>query len=150
MSETFSIHNVSKTYNGGTVALQDIDLSIEDKEFICFLGPSGCGKSSLLELLAGLEKPTAGKISFKGEPLTGPNKRIGFVFQDASLYPWRTTVGNIEFGLEIKGVSKEERRKQAEYYLNLVGLDGFGKKYPHQLSGGMRQRAGIARAFANQ
>ncbi len=80
----------------------------------------------------------------------GPSNRIGFVFQDASLFPWRTTIKNIEFGLEIKGNGKEVRRKQAESYLKLVGLEGFEKKYPHQLSGGMRQRAGIARAFANQ
>lgn len=150
MDKTFDIRNVSKVYEGGTTALQDIDLSIGEKEFVCFLGPSGCGKSTLLELLSGLEKPTSGDISFKGEVLTSPSKRIGFVFQDASLYPWRTTLKNIELGLEIKGVSKKKRKEISEEYLSLVGLDGFGNKYPHQLSGGMRQRAGIARAFANQ
>lgn len=150
MNEIFNINNVSKTYPGGTKALQNIELSINESEFVCFLGPSGCGKSTLLDILAGLEKPSTGTIAFKDRPLTGPSKKIGFVFQDPSLYPWRTTIKNIELGLELKGVPKEERRQQAEYYLKLVGLDGFGSKYPHQLSGGMRQRAGIARAFANQ
>lgn len=150
MNKTFDIRNVSKIYEGGTIALQNIDLSIKEKEFVCLLGPSGCGKSTLLELLSGLEKPTTGDVCFKGEVLTNPNKRIGFVFQDASLFPWRNTIKNIELGLEIKGVSKEKRKVKAEKYLSLVGLDGFGKKYPHQLSGGMRQRVGIARAFVNQ
>lgn len=150
MSSIFDVRNVSKTYHGGTTALQDINLSIEENEFVCFLGPSGCGKSTLLEMLSGLESPTSGEILFKGELLKNPSNRIGFVFQDASLYPWRTTLKNIELGLEMKGVPKAERRKKAEQYLSLVGLDGFEKKFPHQLSGGMRQRAGIARALVNQ
>ncbi|WP_040982835.1 ABC transporter ATP-binding protein [Oceanobacillus jeddahense] len=150
MSKVFDIQHVSKVFDNETVALKEIDLSIEENEFVCFLGPSGCGKSTLLELLSGLEKPSEGKISFKEEALNSPNKKIGFVFQDASLYPWRTTMKNVEFGMELNGVSKKERRKRAQHYLSLVGLEGFEKKYPHQLSGGMRQRAGIARAFANQ
>ncbi|WP_342431237.1 ABC transporter ATP-binding protein [Neobacillus sp. FSL H8-0543] len=146
----FEIENVSKTYNGGTHALNHINLSIQKNEFVCFLGPSGCGKSTLLELLAGLEKPSEGNIFFKEQSLNNPSRKIGFIFQDASLYPWRTIQKNVEIGMEISDVKKIERKERAKYYIDLVGLQGFGEKYPHQLSGGMRQRAGIARALANK
>ena len=147
----FVIKQVSKVYPGPSEikSLEDINLTIRDREFVCILGPSGCGKSTLLEILAGLQPPTSGEIFFNQEKLQTPNPKLGFVFQDPSLYPWRTVADNVELGLEFKGVGKAERRARAEKYLAMVGLSGFEKKYPHQLSGGMRQRAGIARALAN-
>lgn len=147
----FVIRQVSKVYPGpaATKSLEEINLTIRDGEFLCILGPSGCGKSTLLEVLAGLQQPTSGEIFFNQEKLQTPNHKLGFVFQDPSLYPWRTIADNVELGLEIKGVGQAERRVRAEKYLEMVGLQGFEKKYPHQLSGGMRQRAGIARALAN-
>jgi len=149
MNTIFKINHVSKVYEE-TKALEDIHLEVYENEFLCFLGPSGCGKSTLLEIIAGLQKQTDGEVYFEDRLHLNPSKEIGFVFQDASLFPWRTIIDNITFGLEISGVSKKERYEIARYYLNLVGLTGFEKKYPHQLSGGMRQRAGIARALANQ
>lgn len=149
MKAVFNIKNVSKVYGADTKALSHIDLEIYENEFLCFLGPSGCGKSTLLEIIAGLQKQTDGEVLFEGISHDKPSKHIGFVFQDASLFPWRTIIDNIAIGLELNGMSKKERYEIANYYLDLVGLNGFGKKYPHQLSGGMRQRAGIARALAN-
>ena len=147
----FVIRQVSKVYPGpsATTSLEEINLTVRDGEFLCILGPSGCGKSTLLEILAGLQQPTSGEILFNQEKLQTPNHKLGFVFQDPSLYPWRTVSDNVELGLEIKGINKMERRDKAKDYLELVGLHGFENKYPHQLSGGMRQRAGIARALAN-
>ncbi|MEK3936893.1 ABC transporter ATP-binding protein [Sporosarcina sp. FSL W7-1349] len=145
----FKVQGVSKVYEGSvpTVTLQDIDLQFEDGEFICILGPSGCGKSTLLELLAGLQKTSRGHIYIDDEEVTGPNKKLGVVFQDPSLYPWRTISKNVGLGLEFARHHKKEIPKLVEEYLKLVGLEQFGSKYPHQLSGGMRQRAGIARAL---
>lgn len=147
----FEINGVSKIFDGHSpvVTLQDIRLTIEDGEFLCILGPSGCGKSTLLEILAGLQHASSGEVLFGGKPLKGPGKERGVVFQDPSLYPWRTVFQNVELGLEIRGASKAERKEAVQKYLNMVGLRGFENKYPHHLSGGMRQRAGLARAFAN-
>ena len=147
----FMISGVSKVYGGTspTETLQDINLTIEDGEFLSILGPSGCGKSTLLEILAGLQLPTSGEIRFGEELLKGPGIERGVVFQDPSLYPWRTIARNVELGLEMRGVSRAERKASAQRYLDLVGLSGFEQKYPHQLSGGMKQRAGLARALAN-
>ncbi len=133
-----------------TETLADVNLDIEDGEFLCILGPSGCGKSTLLEILAGLQQPTAGEVRFGPDALIGPDRRLGVVFQDPSLYPWRTIQRNVELGLEIGETGKRERSEAAQRYLKMVGLAGFERKYPHQLSGGMRQRAGLARAFANR
>ncbi|MFC3999402.1 ABC transporter ATP-binding protein [Nocardiopsis sediminis] len=147
----FDVTAVSKTYPGSPPvrALDDVGLTVEEGELVCLLGPSGCGKSTLLEILAGLQEPDTGTVAFGGEPLTGPgSRRIGVVFQDPSLYPWRTVLDNVALGLEIQGVPKERRRAAAAENLSLVGLEGFERKYPHHLSGGMRQRAGIARALA--
>ncbi|MDH2238210.1 ABC transporter ATP-binding protein [Pigmentiphaga sp. GD03639] len=148
----FSIRKLSQVYGGAKPvhALADIDLDIDEGEFVVLLGPSGCGKSTLLEILAGLQRPTAGKALFDGRPIAGPFPSVGVVFQDASLLPWRTVARNVQLGLEIRGRDKALRRQTAKAYLELVGLAGFGDKYPHQLSGGMRQRAGIARALANE
>lgn len=147
----FTVKNVSKVYDGDlpTITLQHINLQVRDGEFLCILGPSGCGKSTLLELLAGLQLPTEGEILLDGAKVKGPTRGSGVVFQDASLYPWRTISQNVGLGLELGGMKKTERQTLVDKYLNMVGLQGFGSKYPHHLSGGMRQRAGIARALVS-
>lgn len=128
-------------------ALTDVNLEIGDGEFICVLGPSGCGKSTLLELLAGLQLPSSGEIWIGDQQVKGPSRDIGVVFQDSSLFPWRTVLENIEFGLEVAGVPKAQRRERAMEYIRRVSLNTFENRYPHQLSGGMRQRAGLARTL---
>jgi NitT/TauT family transport system ATP-binding protein len=130
-------------------ALHDINLSIKENEFICFIGPSGCGKTTLLRIIAGLDEPTSGAVYLKGEAITGPGPERGMVFQEYSLFPWRTVLDNIAFGPQLKGVSKEERYEKARLYLRMVGLERFEESYPHELSGGMKQRVAIARALVN-
>ncbi|NIP67007.1 ATP-binding cassette domain-containing protein, partial [Candidatus Bathyarchaeota archaeon] len=130
------------------VAIQDLNLRVEEKELTVIVGPSGCGKSTFLYMVAGFEKPTSGKILLDGKPITKPGPDRGFVFQEFVLYPWRTVLGNVTFGLEIAGISKEKAEKRAMSYIELVGLEGFENAYPHTLSGGMKQRVGIARALA--
>ena len=145
------IINLRKVFeNGGrrVVAIDNLNLDIKEKEFTVIVGPSGCGKSTLLYLIAGFEKPTSGQILLDGKPIEGPGPDRGFVFQEFALYPWRTVLGNIMFGLEIQGVPKEEAKKRAMHYVKMVGLEGFENAYPHTLSGGMKQRVGIARALA--
>lgn len=148
---TIKINNVGKVYEteGGTSvqALKNINLEIKDGEFVCIVGPSGCGKSTLLEIVAGLQKQTEGEVFLDDTPVSGPNRDIGVVFQDAALFPWRTIRKNILFGLEIAKVPKAEQEERLKYYLKLMGLEGFEHKFPAQLSGGMRQRAGIARTL---
>jgi len=129
------------------VALRDVSITAERGEFLCLLGPSGCGKSTLLEIIAGLQPATRGDVWLDGARVTGPSPINGVVFQDASLFPWRTTARNVEFGLALAGVPRAERRARVREALDAVGLAGFEDAYPHQLSGGMRQRAGIARAL---
>ena len=131
------------------VVLQDINLSIRDNEFICFIGPSGCGKTTLLRIIAGLEEASAGSVTLNGEPIQGPSPERGMVFQEYSLFPWRTVMDNIAFGLELKGVPSAERERRARQYLKMIGLEKFGSRYPHELSGGMKQRVAIARALIN-
>lgn len=139
--------DVGKTFPGVT-ALRDINLTIADGEFFVIVGPSGCGKSTLLDLLAGLSLPTTGHVYLNGEPVSGPGLDRGIVFQQYALFPWRTAKGNVEFGLEAKGLSRRERAAQAGDYLQLVGLSDFADRYPHELSGGMKQRVAIARSLA--
>ncbi|WP_040694175.1 ABC transporter ATP-binding protein [Nocardia vinacea] len=129
-------------------AIEDISLELRDGEFLVLVGPSGSGKSTLLDLLGGLSKPSAGRILLDGKPISGPGLDRGIVFQQYALLPWRTARTNIEFGLEAKGIRRRERRKIADEYLELVGLAGFGDRYPHELSGGMKQRVAIARSLA--
>jgi NitT/TauT family transport system ATP-binding protein len=144
--------NVSKVFrtrqHGDFTALEGIDLDIRGGEFISLVGPSGCGKSTLLDLLGGLQKADTGRVLIDGEEVTGPGLDRGIVFQQYALFPWRTAQANIEFGLEAKGIGRRDRRDRAREYLHLVGLDGFGDRYPHQLSGGMKQRVAIARSLA--
>ncbi|MFJ9943668.1 ABC transporter ATP-binding protein [Streptomyces erythrochromogenes] len=138
---------VRKTF-GDFTALDGIDLEIQSGEFLVVVGPSGCGKSTLLDLLGGLSAPTAGRILLDGKPVTGPGLDRGIVFQQYALLPWRTALGNVEFGLEATGVPRRERKSRAREFLDLVGLTGFEDRHPHQLSGGMRQRVAIARSLA--
>ncbi|OPX63704.1 MAG: Trehalose/maltose import ATP-binding protein MalK [Methanomassiliicoccales archaeon PtaB.Bin134] len=135
---------------GEMVAIADFDLNVEEGEFLCILGPSGCGKTTILRIIAGLESQTTGKILLNGKEIAGPGSDRGMVFQEFALFPWRTVRRNVEFGLELKGVSAEERHERTQRYIDLVGLKGFEDYHPYQLSGGMKQRVGIARALANE
>ena len=146
------VRDVSLTYDtpGGPVAgVQAASFEIDQSEFLCIVGPSGCGKSTLLNLIAGFLTPTGGEIRIGGKPVTGHGLDRGVVFQDfAQLFPWRTALGNVTFGLEMKGVAKPEREEIARNQLKLVKLEKFTDSYPHHLSGGMQQRVAIARALA--
>ncbi len=128
-------------------ALRDVNFEVEQGEFVSLLGPSGCGKTTLLRIIHGLVKPTQGRVLVNGKVVQGPDPRRAMVFQDFGLLPWRTALHNIEMGLEFGGVKKEARRKTALEMIEIVGLEGFENHYPHQLSGGMKQRVGIARAL---
>lgn len=146
------LENISQSYvvnNEVRDAVSDISLEVYDNEFLVLLGPGHCGKSVLLNIIGGLEKPVDGRLYLDGEKLTGSDKRISMVFQKLALMPWKTVMSNVEFGPEIAGVDKATRRKTAQKYIDLVGLTGFEKSYPNQLSGGMKQRVGIARAYTN-
>jgi NitT/TauT family transport system ATP-binding protein len=129
------------------VALEDINLSIATNDFVCLLGPSGCGKSTLLNIIAGFEKPSRGRVTVDGKLVEAPGSDRGVVFQQPTLMPWLTVAENIAFHLKLKGTPKAERRARAQDYIDLVGLTGFETHYPSELSGGMNQRVGIARAL---
>jgi NitT/TauT family transport system ATP-binding protein/sulfonate transport system ATP-binding protein len=129
--------------------LEDISLDVYDNEFLVILGPGQSGKSTLLRIIAGLETPTEGKAYLGGKAIKGPGPDRGLVFQSYMLFAWRTVFGNVEMGPKLHGVPKSKRRAITQHYIDLVGLNGFEKHYPHQLSGGMKQRVGIARAYAN-
>lgn len=145
--------NITKTYenNHGEVtnALENINLKVEDGEFVCVIGPSGFGKSTLLEIAAGLLSYSEGEVLLDDKQKSGPSRDIGVVFQDSSLFPWRTIAKNVEFGLEISKSDRTKYSEEVKRTIEMVGLKGFENKYPHQLSGGMRQRAGIARTLVN-
>ena len=135
--------------DGSTLVVDNVSLDVYDNEFLVLLGPGHCGKTVFLNIMAGLEKPTSGEIFLDGEPLQGNDPRIGMAFQKWSLLPWKTVMENTEIGPKFRGVDKTTRRAKAQEYLNLVGLQGFENAYPSQLSGGMKQRVGIARAYTN-
>ncbi len=146
------LENISQSYvvnNEVRDAVSNVSIDVYDNEFLVILGPGHCGKSVLLNIIGGLEKPVEGNKYIDGVKFTGSDKRIGMVFQRLALMPWKTVMGNVEFGPRLAGVDKATRRKIAQKYIDLVGLKGFEKAYPHQLSGGMKQRVGIARAYAN-
>jgi NitT/TauT family transport system ATP-binding protein len=129
-------------------AVEDLDLVIEASELVTVVGPSGCGKSTLLKAIAGLIVPTQGRVTCDGETVRGPGKDRGVVFQDLAILPWRTVRRNIAHGLEIQKVSRKEREERVAHYVDLMGLSGFEDKYPHELSGGMKQRVAVARTWA--
>ncbi len=139
---------IGKVYGGNVTALEGVDLAFEAGKLTTLLGPSGCGKTTLLKIVAGLLEPSAGEILVKGVPVRGPGKERAFVFQDFALMPWASVLDNAAFGLKMQGVAKAERHEVARHYIAEVGLAGFEEKYPHELSGGMRQRVGLARALA--
>jgi len=145
------VENVTKTFateKTKMLVLDNVSFSVGNDEFVCLVGPSGCGKSTMLRIIAGLEKADSGKILFRGQPITQPTPKITMVFQLFGLLPWKTALENVEVPLEVLGMEKEKRKHVAEEYLNMVGLEGFENTYPHDLSGGMKQRVGIARALA--
>jgi NitT/TauT family transport system ATP-binding protein len=147
------VRNVVKSFSSGersVTAIENISLTVETGKFATVVGPSGCGKTTLLLLIGGLTKLTSGEVNVNGEIMTRPRPDlIGMVFQDATLLPWKTAVGNVEFPLELSGVDATKRHKRAHDLLRLVGLENFAGHFPHELSGGMRQRVGIARGLAH-
>jgi len=146
--------SVSKTFiqkgHQEVPVLEDVNIEVHENEFLVILGPGQCGKSTLLRIVAGLEIPTSGSVTLDGSEVTGPGSDRGLVFQGYMLFPWKTVLGNVEMGPKLCGLSKCRQREIALHYINLVGLSGFENHYPHQLSGGMKQRVGIARSYANK
>lgn len=143
-----SVEAVSKQFDGRAV-LVEFDLRVEDGQFVCLLGPSGCGKTTLLKLLCGLLPPDGGRITLDGRPSIQPGVDVCLVFQHYGLFPWLSVLDNVAFGLKLRGVSAADRQRRAQEFIALVGLAGFEGHYPHQISGGMQQRAGLARALVN-
>jgi sulfonate transport system ATP-binding protein len=133
--------------NQDTIAIKNINLSIEEGQFVCFVGPSGCGKTTLLNIIAGLDKPTEGEVILDGRPVSGTGPDRCMVFQENALFPWLKVIDNVEFGLKMKGVEKSKRHSQAMNYLEMMQLTKFAEAYTYQLSGGMKQRVAIARAL---
>ncbi|WP_433604481.1 ABC transporter ATP-binding protein [Dactylosporangium sp. CA-139114] len=151
MSKDIAIRGVAKTFphkDGRFTALDDVSLDIGASEFVAIVGPSGCGKSTLLNIVAGLEQPTSGEARVGGDVVTGPGPDRGVIFQQFALFPWLTVRKNVEFGLRTAGVPKAQRRARAEHFIELVGLSRFADALPKTLSGGMKQRCAIARAYA--
>ena len=149
---SIEIKNINKSFDGrgkNLSVLEDINLTIDDGEFVCLLGPSGCGKTTLLRLIAGLDNPTSGEVVANGEVVEKPSGDRAVIFQQYSLFPWLTVLQNVTFGLEMSGGSKEENIQAAERYLKSVGLLEFKDSYPHELSGGMKQRVAIIRSLLN-
>jgi len=147
------VENLSKTFTtreGSTLALKDINFVTHRREFLCVVGQSGCGKSTLVRILAGLEEPSSGEVLLEGKPVTEPGSDRGMVFQGYTLFPWLTVKKNVMFGPEVNGYGREMADREAQQWLQLVGLEKFADSYPHQLSGGMKQRVAIVRALANQ
>lgn len=152
MDHKLVIDQVGKVFNskgGEMVALDRTSFKVKEGEFITILGPSGCGKSTILRIVAGLEEPSSGHVYLDGREVKGPGPDRGMVFQSYTLYPWLNVEDNIAFGLKLKGTSQKKCKEMAQHYLELIGLNGFEKHYPIQLSGGMKQRVAIARALAN-
>ena len=145
--------HVSKTFYslaGDHLVVDDLSFNVYENEFVVLFGPGQCGKSPVLNLIAGLEKPTGGKVVVSGEEVTGPSPKRGMVYQTTNLFMWYNVMQNVEFGPKMRGVPKKERRQKAQHYIDMVGLTGFEKHFPVKLSGGMQQRGGIARAYCNE
>src|SRR5260221_14565063 len=147
------VRGLCKNFTNGkrtTVALNNINFTTHRREFLCVVGPSGCGKSTLVRILAGLEEKTSGEVMLQGKAVTAPGSDRGMVFQGYTLFPWLTVKKNVMFGLEVNGRGRHESERHALQWLQLIGLERFAEAYPHQLSGGMKQRVAIVRALANQ
>lgn len=157
MSETrktvIECKHVSKTFYsmaGDNLVISDLNFNVYENEFVVLFGPGQCGKSTILNLISGLESPTGGEIVVSGEKVSGPSPKRGMVYQTTNLFMWYTVMQNVEFGPKMQGVPKKIRRERAQKYIDLVGLNGFENQFPVKLSGGMQQRVGIARAYANE
>src|SRR2546426_1216320 len=149
--ELLRLEKIRKTYpqpQGTITILEDIDLSIGAEEFVALVGPSGCGKSTLLRIVNGLLEPTSGRVLYRGKPQNGVNLGCAMVFQSFALLPWLTVRENVELGLEARGIESDARTRKANFFIDKVGLDGYEEAYPRELSGGMKQRVGLARAMA--
>ncbi len=145
--------HVSKRFESGGASndvVADLNLDVAKNEFLVLFGPGQCGKTTIINMLAGLETPTGGTVDVNGSRVRQPGPERGVVYQSVALFPWLTTMGNVEYGPKVRGVPKRERRERAQHYIDLVGLQGFENAYPVSLSGGMKQRVGIARAYCNE
>lgn len=150
MIDCVNVGKTFKTPDGNHEVVRNLNFSAKENEFLVLFGPGQCGKTTIINMIAGFEDATEGQVLAGGNKVEKPDVSRGVVFQSISLFPWMTTMGNVEYGLKIKGVKKEERRKSAQKYIDLVGLGGFENSFPIQLSGGMKQRVGIARAYCNE
>ncbi len=153
VKDVIKCEHVQKTFytqKGDKEIIKDISLKVQANEFVVLFGPGQCGKTTMLNMLAGLEQPTGGEVLVNDKKVTKPGPDRGFVFQTISLYPWLTVMGNVEYGPKVRGIKKKERQEKAKYFIDLVGLKGFENSFPNQLSGGMQQRVGIARAYCNE
>lgn len=144
------VGKIFNTPEGEHEVVRDLDFSAEENEFLVLFGPGQCGKTTIINMIAGFEQTSEGAVFAGGKRVTKPDTSRGVVFQSISLFPWLTVMGNVEYGLKIKGVGKKERQERAKKYIDLVGLNGFEKSFPSELSGGMKQRVGIARAYCNE
>ncbi len=152
MTGVLAARQVTKAFPGSRgislVAISDLSFEVEEGELLCLLGASGCGKSTILNMFAGFVPPTWGEVTLRGRPITGIEPRCGMVFQSYALFPWKTVRGNVEFGLKVRGVSRAERHRRADRFIQMVKLGGFEGHYPTELSGGMQQRVTLARVLA--
>jgi NitT/TauT family transport system ATP-binding protein len=152
MTTILQAHNVTKIFEGRrgsrVLAIENLSMEVEEGEFLCLLGTSGCGKSTIINMFAGFTSPSSGSVTLRGESIKGIEPRCGMVFQAYALFPWKTVIENVEFGLKMQGMGRKERNEQALHYLDLVKLTGFARHFPMELSGGMQQRVTIARCLA--
>jgi NitT/TauT family transport system ATP-binding protein len=146
-SHLLELERVAKSFSSGIVILEAISTCIEENTFVSFIGPSGCGKSTLLRIITGLIPPSSGRVMYRGQNVQGVNTRAAMVFQSFALFPWLTVAENVALGLEAQGVAPRKRLRQANKYIDIVGLDGYERAYPKELSGGMKQRVGLARSL---
>lgn len=150
MIECVNLKKIFETSRGSVPVVDDVTLSVRENELLVLFGPGQCGKSTMINCMAGLESVTGGTVKVNGKLVTKPGHDRGVVYQRMALFPWLTVMGNVEYGPKVRGIPKKERRELAQHYIDLVGLTGFEDRFPNQLSGGMQQRVGIARAYCNE